>query len=183
MASVTDRKKMTYADYLKIQDNNRYEILNGELYMVPAPSTDHQGVSRNLEFLIWNFVKEKGLGKVFYAPIDVVFDDDEVFQPDIVFIKSERQGIISKNAIQGVPDLVVEIVSPSSAFYDTVEKKEIYRKYGVKEYWLIFPDEKGIEILTLENGEYLEFCKSKREGMVKSKLLEGLEIPSKDVFD
>jgi Uma2 family endonuclease len=183
MAAVATGKRMTYEDYLKIDDNNRYEILNGELHMVPAPSIDHQGVSRNLEFLIWDFVKGEGLGKVFYAPVDVVFDDDEVFQPDIVFIKNERQDIISKNAIQGVPDLIVEIISPSSAFYDTVEKKEIYRKYGVKEYWLIFPEERVIEVLTLEKGEYLEFCKSKREGMVKSKILEGLEIDSKDVFD
>ena len=183
MTSITDRKKITYADYLKIDDNNRYEIFNGELCMVPAPSTNHQSVSRNLEFLIWNFVKQKGLGNVFDAPIDIVFDDDEVFQPDIVFIKSENQSIIGKNAIQGVPDLIVEIVSPSSTFYDTIEKKDIYRKYGVKEYWIIFPDEKVIEVLSLEKGEYLEFCKSKKEGIVKSKILEGLEINSKDVFE
>ena len=142
---------------------------------VPAPSTNHQSVSRNLEFLIWNFVKQKGLGEVFYAPIDVVFDDDEVFQPDIVFIKSENLNIIRKDAIQGIPDLIVEIVSPLSTFYDTIEKKDIYRKYGVKEYWIIFPDEKVIEVLSLEKGEYLEFC--------KSKILEGLEIDSKDVFE
>ena len=183
MASVTNKKRMTYADYLKIDDNNRYEIFNGELSMVPSPSTDHQNVSRNLEFLLWGFIKEKGLGKVFNAPVDVVFDDDEVFQPDIIFIKSENQSIIGKNAIQGVPDLIVEIVSPSSTFYDTIEKKDIYRKYGVKEYWIIFPDEKVIEVLSLEKGEYLEFCKSKKEGIVKSKILEGLEINSKDVFE
>ena len=183
MTSITDRKKITYADYLKIDDNNRYEIFNGELCMVPAPSTNHQSVSRNLEFLIWSFVKQKGLGNVFDAPIDIVFDDDEVFQPDIVFIKSENQSIIGKNAIQGIPDLIVEIVSPSSTFYDTIEKKDIYRKYGVKEYWIIFPDEKVIEVLSLEKGEYLEFCKSKKEGIVKSKILEGLEIDSKDVFE
>lgn len=183
MAVVAPGKRITYVDYLKMDDNNRYEILHGELYMVPAPSTDHQGVSRNLEFLIWNFVKEKGLGTVFDAPVDVVFDDDEVLQPDIIFIASERQGIISKNAIQGSPDLVVEIVSPGSAFYDTVEKKEIYRRYGVKEYWLLFPAEKGIEVLALENGEYLEFCKSRGEGTVKSKILKGLEIDSKDIFE
>jgi Uma2 family endonuclease len=100
-----------------------------------------------------------------------------------VFIKSERQDIIRENAIHGIPDLIVEIVSPSSTFYDMVEKKEIYRKYGVKEYWLVFPKEKGIEVLTLGNGEYLEFCKSKKTGIVKSKLLEGLEINSKDVFE
>jgi len=183
MTSITDRKKITYADYLKIDDNSRYEIFNGELLMVPAPSTDHQGISINLGSLIWKFVKNKNLGKVFEAPTDVVFDDDEVFQPDIVFIKSENQHIIRKSAIKGIPDLIVEIVSPSSAFYDTVEKKEVYGKYGVKEYWLIFPDEKVIEIFTLEKGGYREFCKSKKKGTVKSNVLEGLEIDSKDVFE
>ena len=183
MTSITDRKKITYADYLKIEDNNRYEIFNGELLMVPAPSTDHQEISGNIGFLIWSFVKQKGLGKVFNAPVDVVFDDDEVFQPDIIFIKSENQSIIGKNAIQGVPDLIVEIVSPSSAFYDTIEKKEVYGKYGVTEYWLVFPDEKVIEIFILGKEGYVEFCKSKKKGIVKSNVLEGLEIDSKDVFE
>ncbi|MCC6324104.1 MAG: Uma2 family endonuclease [Candidatus Brocadia sp.] len=116
-------------------------------------------------------------------PIDVVFDEDEVFQPDIVFIKSENQDIIHKTAIHGIPDLIIGIVSPASTYYDTVEKKEIYRKYGVKECWLILPDERVIGILTLESDEYLEFCKSKKEGLVKSKIVEGLEINSQDVFD
>ncbi|HJW85965.1 MAG TPA: Uma2 family endonuclease, partial [Candidatus Brocadiaceae bacterium] len=117
--------------------------------MVPAPSTDHQFISRDLEFLVWNFVNKKGLGEVLYAPIDVVLDDDEVYQPDIVFVTRGRLGIIKKDAIHGVPDLIIEIVSPSSVFYDTVEKKEIYRKYGVNEYWLVFPDEKAIEVFVL----------------------------------
>ncbi len=183
MTSITDRKKITYADYLKIDDDNRYEISNGELLMVPAPSTSHQSVSRNLEFLIWNYVKQKDLGKVFYAPTDVVLDDDEVFQPDIVFIKSENLHIIGKDAIKGVPDLIVEIVSPSSTFYDTVEKKNVYEKYGVKEYWLVFPDERVIEIFILGKEGYVEFCKSKKKGIVTSSILEGLEIDSKDVFE
>ena len=183
MTSITDRKKITYADYLKIDDNNRYEIFNGELLMVPAPSTSHQSVSRNLEFLIWNYVKQKDLGKVFYAPTDVVLDGDEVFQPDIVFIKSANLHIIGKDAIKGVPDLIVEIVSPSSTFYDTVEKKDVYEKYGVKEYWLVFPDERVIEIFILGKEGYVEFCKSKKKGIVTSSILEGLEIDSKDVFE
>lgn len=183
MVSTTEHKKMTYADYLKIDDNNRYEILEGELKMVPAPSTQHQSVSRNLEFLIWNFVKEKGLGVVFYAPIDVVLDDDLVLQPDIVFIKEENKDIIDKNAIKGTPGLIVEIVSPSSTFCDTVEKKEIYRKYGVMEYWLVFPDEKVIEVFYLEKGEYIEFCRSKKTGVVQSRILMGLKIDSKEIFE
>ena len=183
MVPSTARKGITYTDYVKIDDSNRYEVFHGDLRMVPAPSTDHQDVSRNLEFLIWNFVKEKRLGKVFNAPIDVVFDDEEVYQPDIVFIQSKRRDIIRKNAIHGVPDLIVEIVSPSSAFYDTVEKKEIYRKYGVNEYWLVFPDEKAIEVFILEKGEYLEFCNSKKETILKSRILKGLEISPEDVFE
>src|SRR3989304_1644099 len=126
MTSITDRKKITYADYLKIDDNSRYEIFNGELLMVPAPSTDHQGISINLGSLIWKFVKNKNLGKVFEAPTDVGFDDDEVFQPDIVFIKSENQHIIRKSAIEGIAHRIVCIAQRADALYDTVEKKEVY---------------------------------------------------------
>ncbi|HJW85298.1 MAG TPA: Uma2 family endonuclease, partial [Candidatus Brocadiaceae bacterium] len=86
-------------------------------------------------------------------------------------------------AIHGVPDLVVEIISPSSTFYDTVEKKEVYRKYGVNEYWLVFPDEKAIEVFVLGNGAYQEFCKARKRGTVKSKMLEGLEVDLNEVFE
>ncbi len=183
MVSVLEKKRITYNDYVMIDDDNRYEVFHGELRMVPAPSTDHQGIFGNLGFLIWKFVKEKRLGTVFLAPVDVVFDDDEVYQPDVVFIKGERRNIIKKNAIHGVPDLVVEIISPSSTFYDTVEKKEVYRKYGVQEYWVVFPSEKAIEVLTLEKQGYQESCKARKRGIVKSKLLEGLEVDLKEVFD
>jgi len=183
MVTITEHKKMTYADYLKIDDNNRYEILEGELKMVPAPSIEHQSVSRNLEFLIWSFVKEKRLGVVFDAPIDVVLDKSLVLQPDIVFIKEESRDIIEKNAIKGIPTLVVEIVSPSSIFCDTVEKKEIYRIHGVMEYWLVFPDERVIEVFYLEKEEYIEHCRSKKRGIVQSRILTGLKIDSKEVFE
>ncbi|MFO0794105.1 MAG: Uma2 family endonuclease, partial [Candidatus Brocadiaceae bacterium] len=88
-----------------------------------------------------------------------------------------------KNAIHGIPDLIVEILSPSSTFSDTAEKKEVYRKYGVREYWLVFPEEKAIEVLSLENGSYFEYCKVKKKGLVKSKILDGLEINVTDIFD
>ena len=183
MVPTTGQKKMTYADYVKIDDNNRYEILEGDLKMVPAPSTVHQGISRNLEFLIWSFVKEKRLGRVFDAPIDVVLDDDQVVQPDIVFIKEENRDIIGKNAIKGIPDLIVEIVSPSSTFCDTVEKKEIYRKCCVTEYWLVFPDEKVVEVFCLEKGEYSGFCRSKKSGVVQSGVLLEFKTDSKEIFE
>ena len=183
MSTITENKKMTYSDYLNINDNNRYEILYGELIMVPAPSTIHQSISRNLEFLIWDFVKKYGIGNVFYAPIDVVFNDDIVLQPDIIFVKTGNKNIICKNAIHGVPDIVIEIISPTSTYHDLVEKKEIYRKYEVPEYWLVFPEEKAIEVLTLENGEYAEFSKSQKSGFVQSKIIKGLKTDIKEVFD
>ncbi len=183
MVSVLEKKRITYNDYVMIDDDNRYEVFHGELRMVPAPSMDHQGISANLFYLICTFVKEKGLGRVYNAPVDVVFDDEEVYQPDIVFVKGERRNIIKKNAIHGAPDLVVEIISRSSSFYDTVEKKEVYRKYGVQEYWVAFPGEKAVEVLTSEKHGYQEFSKARKRGIVKSKLLEGLEVDLNEVFD
>ncbi len=155
-------KKYTYKDYLQIEDEKRYEVMEGGLIMVPAPLTIHQRISRNVESILCNFVKENRLGEVLYAPTDVVLSEDVVVQPDILFISKERLNIIEEAAIMGSPDLIVEVVSPSSASYDTIEKRGVYEKYGVKEYWLVFPQEKAIEVLTLENSIYRKFCKARK---------------------
>jgi len=183
MLPLVAQARMAYADYFKINDGNRYELLDGELIMVPAPNTDHQDISRNILFLMWDYVKKNRSGKVFNAPIDVVFDDHHVFQPDLIFIRTENLNIIKKNAIHGVPDITVEIISPSSVFYDTVEKKEIYRKFGVKEYWLVFPEEHAIEIFTLEGEEYSEYLKIHKKGFIKSNVISGLNIDINEIFD
>jgi len=120
--------RYTYKDYLLIDDDKRYEILRGGLIMVPAPFTIHQRLLRNIEDILWNFVKEKKLGEVLVAPTDVVLSEDIVVQPDILFISKEGLDIIKEAAIMGSPDLIVEIISPSSASYDTVEKRDIYEE-------------------------------------------------------
>ena len=175
--------RYTYKDYLLIDDDKRYEILRGGLIMVPAPFTIHQRLLRNIEDILWNFVKEKKLGEVLVAPTDVVLSEDIVVQPDILFISKEGLDIIKEAAIMGSPDLIVEIISPSSASYDTVEKRDIYEEYGVKEYWLVFPQEKAIEILALEDGVYRELCKGRKTGIVMSKIIVGLEVDLKEVFE
>ena len=175
--------RYTYKDYLLIDDDKRYEILRGGLIMVPAPFTIHQRLLRNIEDILWNFVKEKKLGEVLVAPTDVVLSEDIVVQPDILFISKEGLDIIKEAAIMGSPDLIVEIISPSSASYDTVEKRDIYEEYGVKEYWLVFPQEKAIEVLALEDGVYRELCKGRKTGVVRSKIIVGLEVDLKDVFE
>ena len=176
-------KKYTYKDYLQIEDEKRYEVMEGGLIMVPAPLTIHQRISRNIEVILCNFVKEKRLGEVLYAPTDVVLSEDVVVQPDILFISKERLNIIEEAAIMGSPDLIVEVVSPSSASYDTIEKRGVYEKYGVKEYWLVFPQEKAIEVLTLENSIYREFCKASKTGVIRSKVLNGLAMDLTDIFE
>ena len=175
--------RYTYKDYLLIDDDKRYEILRGGLIMVPAPFTIHQRLLRNIEDILWNFVKEKKLGEVLVAPTDVVLSEDIVVQPDMFFISKERLDIIKEAAIMGSPDLIVEIISPSSASYDTVEKRDIYEEYGVKEYWLVFPQEKAIEVLALEDGVYRELCKGRKTGVVRSKIIVGLEVDLKEVFE
>ena len=150
--------------------------------MVPAPNTFHQRISGRIYRIMANFVLDNGFGEIFDAPTDVVLSDDVVVQPDILFISKERAGIIGEQAIMGAPDLVVEIISPSSSFNDSVRKREIYQRFGVKEYWLVFPEEKAIEIMTLENGIYRELCSAKEQGTVQSKLLHGFEVELKGVF-
>ena len=83
----------------------------------------------------------------------------------------------------GSPDLLIEVVSPFSASYDTIEKRGVYEKYGVKEYWLVFPQEKVIEVLTLENSIYKEYCKARKTGVIRSKILNGFLIDLTDIFE
>jgi Uma2 family endonuclease len=172
----------TYEDYLQIEDEKRYEVHEGELMMVPVPLTIHQRISKKLLVKISNYVDDKNLGEVFDAPTDVVLAEDVVVQPDILFISKDRTDIIGERAVMGAPDLIVEILSPSSTFSDAVRKKELYQRYGVREYWLVFPEEKAIEVMTLEEGFYREYSVAKDEGAVSSKVIEEMEVDLKGLF-
>ncbi len=129
--------KLTVEDYLATSDDERYELLDGELIMPPAPGTRHQRIQVNLGARLFQFVKEMGAGKVYFAPTDVVFSGTDVVQPDLVFISTERRHIITPANIQGPPDLVVEILSPATAQRDKGYKRELYARCGVEEYWMI----------------------------------------------
>ena len=148
--SIIEKKKYTYDDYLKTPDNKRYELIEGELYMTPSPITSHQRISRKIEFLLEKFVTENDLGEIFDAPYDVHFDDENVVQPDILFISKDRLNIIGDKNLQGAPDLVIEILSESNAYRDLIQKKKLYARFGVKEYWIVVPGEKTIDIHILK---------------------------------
>ena len=151
----TQKKPFTYQDYLKLpEDGNRYQVINGELVMAPSPLPLHQIVSGELFLSIGNYVKDKKLGMVFSAPLDVVLSEDNVLQPDILFISKERQQIITDKNIAGAPDLVIEILSPATAYYDLFDKKEIYQKFGVKEYWIVDPMRQWMELYHLQKSQF-----------------------------
>ena len=178
---ITKTKKWTYEEYYKLDDDKRYEVLGGELIMAPAPYSDHQEISFNL-VILFESARKDNPGKIFYAPIDVIFDDNNVIQPDILFIKKENLFIRKKRGVFGSPDLVVEILSPSSIKRDRYEKKEIYRKFGVKEYWIVDPANLSIEVFLLENEEYKLHSMATENGEIKSYILEGLVIEVEAVF-
>lgn len=164
-----------------LQDWDLVQLINGKEVEMPSPLIKHQKVSRLLQRIIEDFLLQNGLGELFNAPLDVIFEDGvNRVQPDLIYISNENKEII-KDWIRGVPDLLVEVVSKGSFYIDTVDKKEIYQKYGVKEYWIIFPEYDTIEVFSLENDAYKIFSKGTDDEIVKSKLLEGLEVKVSDI--
>ena len=178
MAELLDKqaKRWTYEKYYELDDDRRYEIIGGNLLMAPAPDTWHQDWSRKLFRLIDRFVTKNNLGEVFYAPIDIVLNEENTVQPDIVFIATPNLQIIQRRAIFGVPELLVELVSPSSVRRDRYDKKALYARFGVKEYWIGDPANKALEILTLREGRYELHCCAEEKGKLTSLVLPGLEF-------
>lgn len=165
------------------RDLDLTEIINGEEVMGPSPFRKHQSISGNLYDSIRQYSKKNNRGTVYYSPLDVIFEEGTTrLQPDLLFIKKENMNIL-QDWIRGVPDMVCEIVSEGSVVKDTIIKKDIYERYGVPEYWIVIPEFKTIEILTLESDRYRLFSSAECEGTVRSKVMEGLEIDIKDIFE
>jgi len=180
---IPQKVKYIYEDLLNLPDDlNRYEIIEGELYMTPAPSTKHQGVQRELGQVLYNFIKKRDLGTIFYAPCDVVLSNTDVVEPDLLFISKKRKSIITEKNIQGAPDLVVEIISPNTKNIDRINKKKLYEKYGVREYWIVDPEDEKVEVWTLEGKEFRLLGEFTRKQTLKSKMLSGVRTKVDRIF-
>src|SRR5688572_14591776 len=178
MAGVMEKeaRRWTYEEYYRLNDDQRYEIIAGHLVMAPAPDTLHQTWIGEFHIILQNHVKSRRLGKVFVSPVDVVLDAENTVQPDLVFVSSANLGIIQERAIFGTPDLLIELVSPASVRRDRYDKKELYARFGVKEYWIGDPANKTLEVLTFKDGRYQMHCCVQEKGKVASLVLGGLEF-------
>jgi Uma2 family endonuclease len=146
---------LTYDDYISLpNDRNRYEILEGELIETPSPTTNHQRVSRNLEFVLFSHIKHTNCGEILDAPMDVILDESTVVQPDIIFIAKERFHILSKRGVDGAPDLLIEILSPATAKYDRISKMQLYARFGVQWFWIVDPDGRKVEEFERDGESY-----------------------------
>ncbi len=174
----------TYEDFLRLpHDGVRYEIIDGVLYMTNAPDFQHQHTVHQIAVELEIFIRTGSLGLVLTAPIEVHLPDiAQPVQPDVLFVAQARREIIKSKFIEGAPDLIVEVLSPSTTRVDRTIKFGAYERAGVREYWIANPKPRSIEVYTLTRGEYAlrgEYGPGER---VTSELLPGLELLTDTVF-
>ncbi|HSB36397.1 MAG TPA: Uma2 family endonuclease [Thermoanaerobaculia bacterium] len=180
--SVPAALKLTYEDYVLLPEDRRYEVIDGELFVTPAPTLFHQAVKMRLVRILEDFLEQGGLGAIFDAPTDVVLSKHDVVQPDILVVLNERRPILAEKFVAGAPDLVVEVLSPSTESRDREAKAKRYATFGVREMWLVDPSAKSIEVL-VNGGEGFQREALYREAdTVRSAILAGLEFPAAPVF-
>ena len=181
---VNPNVRLTYQDYINLPESDtRYELIDGELYVAPSPTTAHQTILLELIAALRAFVKTSDLGRVFVAPLDVILSNEDVLQPDILFVSKNRENIITEINIQGAPDLVVEILSPGIADRDRTIKRARYFIHGVQEYWIVDPQAKTIEVLTTGQDDFETVQVYGENTSVASPVLEGLVIQLQDIFN
>lgn len=180
MSMVLSDRIYTVKDYMELDDGNRYELIGGELILVPRPRPKHQRVNGKIFNQFENFLKQNPVGEVIQE-VDVHLGE-EIVAPDLLFIAKERLDIVSELNITGAPDLVVEILSPSTAIVDRKKKSKLYLVGGVKEYWLVDADQQLVEVFMAKKNEWRWAGVFDREDILTTALLPGLEINLGEVF-
>lgn len=180
----TAKPKATYADYQALPEGAPYQLIGGELVMAPSPTRFHQFAQGELEYALRTYVKERGGGEVYDAPFDVKLSDTETYQPDIVYVSKARRPILTDAGAEGAPDLVMEVLSPSTGYYDLTHKKRVCAAAGVSEYWIVDPQEKRIEVhARQDDGTFAVVDEAQGDdSAVASALLDGFAVRLNIVF-
>jgi Uma2 family endonuclease len=186
MEANRSRQRWTYAEFARLpsEGSTRYEVIDGELAVTPAPTGAHQRVVTNLVLALGAFVREHGLGEVLASPIDVLFGECDYFEPDVVFVRSDHAHLVGDRGIECPPDLVIEILSPSTAHRDRGIKLERYRHFGVPEYWIVDFEARAIEVWRLALGARASDVMLDRETIVWTPVANGptLGIPVAEIL-
>jgi Uma2 family endonuclease len=176
--SLINKPVWTYQDYCVLpQDLNRHEIIEGDHIVTPSPGTRHQIILGSLLYFLESYIRTHELGTLLTAPLDVVLAPTSVVQPDLLFIRKDREHVVTEPNIQGPPDLVVEILSPSTAALDKGGKMALYAKYAVPHYWILDSIRFTLETYELEETHYSLVAQFGKDEKARSSLFPGLEIP------
>lgn len=178
--------KLTYDDFVLFPDDGkRHELIDGEHYVTPSPNLPHQTILGNLHLVIASWLEAHPVGRVFLSPLDVVFTRFDVVEPDLLYCSNERgTQILTRQNVQGVPELVVEIASPGTRRRDDTIKRQLYEREGVSEYWIVDPVKEVIRVHRRELGAFarpVELWRG-RHDVLTTPLLPGLELPLARVF-
>lgn len=178
-------RKYSIAEFLQtdLEEGFLYELINGTIVRKTSPTPQHQLAAGNLYALLRAYVGTNNLGTVFFAPVDVFLGENSLVNPDLLYVRISRQEIITKNGIMGSPDLVIEVLSPSTMKHDRGEKKELYEKYQIPEYWIVDIKNQAIEVYTLDKEDYHLADFATEEGMISSSVLVGLQVNVKEIFE
>jgi Uma2 family endonuclease len=178
--------QLTYEDYLLFPDDGkRHEIIDGDHYVTPSPRTKHQRISSNLTVALCSFVKKRALGLVLAAPSDVILSDENVVQPDLLFVSTARASIVTEDNVRGAPDLVVEIISETTRKRDEVTKRKLYERFGVQEYWIVDPELETVKIFWQGQrgyGRAVELSKEAHDTLT-TKLFAGFDLLLTEIFE
>jgi len=173
----------TYNAYANLPDDGqRYEVVNGVLFMTPSPGIAHQKISGRFFYHLFTHIEVAGLGTVLAAPTDVILSPKDVFQPDVFVVLNAGLEKIKELHVVGAPDLVVEITSPSTAIHDRNRKYRVYAKAGVPEYWIAEPATRTVEVLVLEAGEYRSLGIFRGQATLPSRVLPELPVHVEQFF-
>ena len=184
--------RYTYADYAKLPEGAPYELIHGHLVMSPSPTTTHQRLVLQIARMLGDHADEHTSdehtsdehtsGQVFIAPIDVFLSETDTVQPDVLFVASDRAHIIEEQRINGAPDLIVEVFSPSTTHRDVGVKKRLYETHGVREYWTVDPETQAVEVHVNTAHGFDQHARVVESGTVASALLDGFAIDLEDLF-
>ena len=178
--------KLTYDDFLLFPDDGkRHELIDGEHYVTPSPNVRHQEISGRLHLLIGAWLQDHRVGRIFYAPLDVLFTQFDVVEPDLMYMSNERAAeILTAKHVSGTPEIIVEIGSPSTRKRDETIKRRLYERSGVAEYWVVDPELEVIRVYRIEEGRFGRPEELSRDAgdVLTTPLLPGADIPLQRVF-